>query len=99
MLARNLKKHQVQCFSMTIAEMDQALKQGVPIKAIHETITYLEDAIRRKLPEEYHNLIDVFDRNKAKELPPHRSYDYKIKLELGKKPPQSRLYPISSFKL
>ena len=99
MLARNPKKHQVQCFSMTIAEIDQALKQGVPTEAIRETITYPEDTIRRKLPEEYHDLIDVFDRNKAKKLPPHRPYDHKIELEPGKKPPQSRLYPMSGFKL
>ena len=54
---------------MTIVEIDQALKQGIPIEAIRETMIYPEDAIRRKLPKEYYNLINIFNKNKVKELP------------------------------
>lgn len=99
LFARNQKKHRVQCFSMTMTEIDRVLKKDAPVEAIRETTTWTEDAIKKRLPKEYHDLIDVFDRNKAKELPPHRSYDHKIELEPGKKPPQSRLYPMSGFKL
>ena len=58
-----------------------------------------EGTIKQKLPKEYYDLIDVFDRSKVKELPLYQLYNYKIKLEAGKKLPQSCLYPISRFKL
>ena len=99
MYARNQKKRDVQCFSMTMAEMEKAIQDGSMLDQIHEVSEATEGTIKQKLPKEYHDLIDVFDRSKAKELPPHRSYDHKIELEAGKKPPQSRLYPMSGFKL
>ena len=84
---------------MTMAEIEKAIQDGSMLDQIHEVSEATEGTIKQKLPKEYHNLIDIFDRSKAKELPPHRLYDYKIELEAGKKPPQSRLYPISRFKL
>ena len=65
-----------------------------------KTLTYNE--ILAKLPIEYYNFIDVFDRTKADELSPHRSYNYKLKfidnynkIEL----PKSRIYSIFDYKL
>ncbi|KAL2036425.1 hypothetical protein N7G274_010858 [Stereocaulon virgatum] len=66
LLASDQKKYQVQCFSMTFAELDRALQKDTSTEAIRETTIHSEDDIRRKLPKEYHDLIDVFDRNKAK---------------------------------
>jgi len=34
-----------------------------------------------KLPREYYEYLDVFNRDAAEKLPNHRPYDYKIKLE------------------
>lgn len=99
MFASHQKRYQVQCFSMTLAEMDHVIKKQSRTHGIRETVVATEDVVKQKLPKEYHNLIDVFDKNKAKELPPHRTHDHKIELESGKKPPQSRLYPMSGFKL
>ena len=53
-----------------------------------------------KVPSPYQDLKDAFDQAKAKELPPHRSYDHKIEIEGDKnKIPRSRVYPISNYKL
>ena len=57
------------------------------------------EEMRAKLPPEYHEFLDVFNRSKADELPPHRPYDHKIELEGERQPPKSRLYPMSGYKL
>ena len=46
-------------------------------------------------PEEYHEYTDVFSKDRADTLPEHRSYDLKINLEEGAKPPLSRMYSLS----
>jgi hypothetical protein len=55
--------------------------------------------IKAKLPLKYHGFLDVFDRSKADELPSHRSYNHKIKLEGEGQPFKSRLYSMSGYKL
>ena len=37
--------------------------------------------LRRIIPKEYYDLIDVFSKTASDELPPYRIYDYKIQLE------------------
>ena len=81
-----------------MAEIEKAIPNR-STDQINEVSEKTEETVKQKLPQEYHDLINIFDRSKAKELLPHRSYDYKIELEPGKKPPQSRLYSISRFKL
>ena len=72
-----------------MTEMDRALIKNALVEAIREITIGIKDAIRKKLPKEYYNLINIFNKNKVKELPPYRSYDHKIKLKPSKKPPQS----------
>lgn len=55
--------------------------------------------MRSKLPSEYHDYLDVFDRAKANEMPPHQALDYKIELLSNTRPLQSRAYKISEYKL
>lgn len=60
------------------------------------------EEIKRKLPTEYHDYLDVFDRTKADELPPHRPYDHKLEFMEDSdksKLPRSRIYPMSGHKL
>ena len=55
-----------------------------------------------RLPVDYHNYADVFDRSKTDVLPPHRSYDHKLEFaENADKNalPKSRIYPLSGHKL
>ena len=87
LLAQNPKKYQVQCFSVTLAGTERELGRDVPTEAIRETTVHTREDIKKKLPKEYYDLIDVFDKDKAKELPPYRLYDHKIELELGKRLP------------
>ncbi|MGL4250315.1 MAG: DUF4939 domain-containing protein, partial [Aeromonas sp.] len=48
------------------------------------------------VPEEYHDLREVFSRSRATSLPPHRPYDCSIDLLPGTSPPRGRLYSLSA---
>ena len=98
------KKKGVNTFSVTPHQIDVMLKSLEdspldlnPIEVAHAQTSH-ED-IRAKLPPEYHDFLDVFDRVKAEALAPHRSYDMKIELEKDAQPPKSKLYPMSGYKL
>lgn len=47
------------------------------------------------LPPQYHDFLDVFDREQANLLPPHRPWDHAIELQPGKHPPASRPYSMN----
>jgi hypothetical protein len=79
------RKKDVKTFSITPCQIDQMLEslsrqagEGPTLCAIDPAT--LEET-RAKLPIEYHEFLDIFDRSKADELPPYRSYDHKIELE------------------
>ncbi|TKA72817.1 hypothetical protein B0A49_05481 [Cryomyces minteri] len=52
-----------------------------------------------KVPEEYHDLLDVFSRHDADTLPARRAYNHKIKLQEGKEPTFGPLYGMSQDEL
>ncbi len=47
------------------------------------------------LPLEYADLIEVFSKRKASQLPSHRSVDCSINLLPGTTPPKGRIFPLS----
>ena len=47
----------------------------------------------------YHNLENVFSKEKANELLVSKSYNHEIKLERDCQPPYSPIYPLSTLKL
>jgi len=51
------------------------------------------------VPSDYHKFADVFNKEKASQLPPHRPYDLKIDLEEGSAPPLGTIYPLSPAEL
>jgi hypothetical protein len=53
----------------------------------------------KDVPEVYHKLADVFSRQKADTLPPHRDCDLKINIDEGAKIPAGPIYPLSEFEL
>ena len=55
--------------------------------------------MKKKLPFEYYDFLDVFNRAKADKLLLRRSYNYKIEIIDGIKPSQSSSYRILLFKL
>jgi len=52
-----------------------------------------------QIPKEYHDFADVFSKEKAFTLAPHRPYDLKIDIEEGQSPPIVPMYPISQTEL
>jgi len=52
-----------------------------------------------KLLEKYKDFVDVFEKNKADQLPEHRPYDCPINLEEGHSPPFGPIYGLSEPKL
>ena len=92
-------------FSLSMMRLDQWIDElegqtgEVDGRVNALTPEYLDD-VKRKLPKEYHDFLDVFDRSKAKQLPPHRDSDCKIELTGDSKElPKSRVYPLSLPKL
>ena len=51
------------------------------------------------VPKEYHNFLDVFNKEWASTLNPHRPYNLKIKLEDEISPPIGLVYSTSQTKL
>ena len=52
--------------------------------------------VQQFVPPEYADFLDVFSEVKAKELPPHRTYDCAIELlSEGDRPPCEQIYPLS----
>ena len=60
-----------QVFAVSIRDLEyQAEKEAKP-----------ETNLRSIVPEEYHDLLDVFSKKDFDTLPPHQKYDHKIILE------------------
>jgi hypothetical protein len=51
------------------------------------------------VPVKYHDFTDVFSKQKADKLAPHRSYDLKIDIDEGTHPPLGPIYPLSQSEL
>jgi hypothetical protein len=85
MLARK-RDHEV--FAVTMEDIEKAL----------EPKPYVDP--RPFTPEEYQDLIDMFEKKQADKLPPHRGdHDFKIELEPGKTPTFGPLYGMSREEL
>jgi len=97
------KRSDVATFAITVTEIDRLLKtarnklEDVNLQELSHEKTLEE--VKAKLPSEYHDYLDVFDRAMADQLPPHRPYDHKIELIGEGTPPRSRLYHMSGYKL
>jgi hypothetical protein len=55
----------------------------------------IEENILRYVPPEYHEFADVFSKEEASKLPPHREYDHRIPLQDDASPPFGPLYRLS----
>ena len=64
-------------------------------KRKHEEV----EELKKHVPEQYRDFLDVFSPGEAKELPPHRPYDIKIETEGEKMPPIGKLYNMSEVEL
>ncbi len=94
------KRSDVKTFAVTVSEIDRLITTAENKPEGFE-LSHAEalEQVKAKLPSEYHDYLDVFDRAMADQLPPHRSYDQKIELTGEGTPPRSRLYQMSGHKL
>ena len=51
--------------------------------------------LKKKIPKEFHEYIDVWNPKLANKLPPHREWDHAIDLTPGAKPPAKKAYGLS----
>jgi hypothetical protein len=86
---KSMQSEGAQCFSILAHE---PLKPNPPNKP-----KFNPDL--KNIPEVYHKFADVFSRQKADTLPPHRDCDLKINIDEGTKVPAGPIYPLSKFEL
>lgn len=67
------------------------------IKKALENKTEVDPALL--LPKKFHDLLPLFSKQESDKLPPHRDYDYKIKLLPRASPPRGKLYGMSREEL
>ncbi|KAI1828762.1 hypothetical protein DTO006G1_9961 [Penicillium roqueforti] len=81
----------VEVFSTSLMEIDRI----IDIKSTMVRDMEVEE-IKRTLPQEYHDLAEVFSKRKSDELPPHRvGVDHDIVLEAEAQPGYCPLYKLS----
>ncbi len=104
-LLNRSKKDQTEVFALSMKNIDREIAyntqcdlNALNVSSVEET-TQDWEAIKAKLPSEYHDFLDVFDRAQSDKLPPHRSYDHKIELISDSTPPRCRAYRMFSAKL
>jgi RNase H-like domain found in reverse transcriptase/Reverse transcriptase (RNA-dependent DNA polymerase)/Integrase zinc binding domain len=86
---RSMQSEEAQCFSILAHE---PLKPDPPNKP-----KFNPDL--KDVPEVYHEFADVFSRQKANTLLPHRDCDLKINIDEGVKIPVGPIYLLSKFEL
>ena len=101
-----IKDPQNQVFFITIAEIKKLQAQEAARDPSSLEATFLSEMssvdtaeLIVKLPPEYHDYTDVFDKQAVKVLPPQRSYDHKIELKSLDPLLKSWLYLMSEDKL
>ena len=78
-----LKKPETKIFIVSLYEIDRAIEErkkeasGFVLQQDDET---KDQFLRRTVPKEYYDLIDVFSKKESDKLSPYRLYDYKIEL-------------------
>lgn len=64
----------------SLSELDQMIKERKQAEMPEDT-KELRKLVIEKLPEIYHDYMDVFSKAEAHKMPPHRPYDHKIVLD------------------
>ena len=91
-----------QLFSITMSELDKQLselKDGIQLNKISGMTENEWKNLRTKVPKEFHDFLDVFDRKAAEVLPLNWTYDHKIEIDSDGPLLKSWLYLMLQFKL
>jgi len=104
-LLNRSKKDQTEVFALFMTDINREIAyntqcdlNALNVSSINETAQDLKD-IKAKLPSEYHEFLDVFDRAQSDKLPSHRFYDHKIELTSDSTFSRCRTYRMSPAKL
>lgn len=85
-------------FSISLHAIEQELENRTKKSNLDDCQEDIDELLN-KVPEKYHDLIDVFSKSASNVLPPHRLYDHKIVLENHAQPTSGPLYPMSEDQL
>ena len=75
---------ETQLFSITMSELDKQLsklKDGIQLNKISRMTENEQKNLRTKVPKEFHDFLNVFDRKAAEVLSLNRTYDHKIEID------------------
>jgi transposase InsO family protein len=88
-------------FTLDSAEFTDLVKnEGLQIFSISPmTEVTRSTATREHVPEPYWEFLDIFGKEEASVLPPHRAIDHEIPLKPGEQPPWKPLYGMSESEL
>ena len=86
---RQIRKDRSQVLSLSLYEINNALDRKT-IKGVD---------LKMAIPEEYQDLLPLFDEVIARELPPHRPYDHIIPRKEGFTPPFRPIYSLNRVEL
>ena len=89
------RKRGLRIFSATLCKIDTAAKVVEISCSLQAAGAALNKDPRFLVPEHFHDFLHVFEKGKAQELPPHRSYDHAIPLKPDTTPPFGPLYGMS----
>ena len=93
------RKRGLKIFSATLREIDAAAKSAEISCSLQAAGAVLNKDPRSLVPEHFHDFLHVFEKGKAQQLPPHRSYDHTIPLKPDSTPPFGPLYGMSHKEL
>ena len=79
----------LQVFKLSMYDLNRTLDR--------ETVE--TEGIKGLIPEEYHDILPLFEEAVANQLPPHRPSDHTIHLKEGFQPPFGPLYSLPCFEL
>ncbi|GAA6018098.1 hypothetical protein JCM10207_006080 [Rhodosporidiobolus poonsookiae] len=99
--ARLALRHGAQAFLLSAAGLVPRLRAAAAHLATNAGPPEPEEIakLRTQVPERYHEWLDVFSKDSADTLPPHRPYDLEIHIEEGKSVPPAKLYSLSAAEL
>ncbi len=104
-LLNRSKKNQTEVFALFMKNINKEITyntqcnlNALNVSFVKKTTQNLK-AIKVKLPSEYHDFLDVFDRTQLNKLSLNRFYNHKIKLTSDSTFSRCRAYQMSSLKL
>ena len=93
---------ETQLFSITLSELDKQLselKDSIQLNKISRMTENKQKNLRTKVPKEFHDFLNVFDRKAAEVLSLNWTYNHKIEIHSDEFLLKSQLYLMSQFKL